>query len=229
MSGAGGGARPGRRAARRLSGWAPAARAAWPGLLPSAGPRGAAARSISHVIGIDDAPFDPAHRGDVPIVGAVFSGSRLEGILSGRVRRDGANAAREIARMVSGSRFASHLQLVLLQGIALAGFNVVDVGWLHRELGVPVLVVARRRPDLDAMRDALLGRVRGGRRKWRLIERLGPMEPLAGVFVQRAGLSPEEAEAVIRRFAIHANIPEPLRTAHLVAGGLARGESRGRV
>ncbi|HET9982837.1 MAG TPA: DUF99 family protein [Longimicrobiales bacterium] len=229
MSEEGGATRPARRSTRRLSGWAPAARAAWPGALPPTEPGLSGPRSISHVIGIDDAPFDREHRGDVPIVGAVFCGSRLEGVLSGRVRRDGANAAREIARMIGGSRFSTHLQLVLLQGIALAGFNVVDVAWLHRALGVPVLVVARRQPDLEAMRDALLGRVRGGRRKWRLIERLGPMEPLAGVFVQRAGLSAAEAEGVIRRFAVHSSIPEPLRTAHLVAGGLARGESRGRV
>jgi hypothetical protein len=165
----------------------------------------------------------------VPIVAAVFSGLRLEGVLRGRVRRDGRNASDAIARLLRGSRFAPQLQLVLLQGIALAGFNVVDVAALHAALGLPVLVVARRAPRLDRIRTALLTRVPGGARKWRLIERLGPMEPVGGVWVQRAGLSLAEAAHALAPLQAHGAIPEPLRTAHLIAGGLARGESRGRA
>ena len=184
---------------------------------------------MAHVIGVDDFPFARAHRGDVAIVGAVFAGLRLEGVVTGRVRRDGRNATRAVAELVARSKFAPQLQLVLLQGIALAGFNVVDLEGLHASLGIPVMVVARRRPRLDAIRDALLTRVPGGRRKWRLIERLGPMEAVAGVWVQRVGLSAAEAERAVRRLAVHGRIPEPLRTAHLIAGGVARGESRGRT
>lgn len=184
---------------------------------------------ISHVIGFDDFPFAPDHRGNVAVVGAVYAGARLDGVVSGCVRRDGANSARVLAELVESSRFVEHLQLVMLQGVALAGFNVVDVGTLHRRLGLPVLVVARREPDMAAVRGALLTRVPGGARKWALIERLGPMEPVAGVYVQRVGLSLGEAETVIRRFALHSRIPEPLRTAHLIAGGIAQGHSTGRV
>lgn len=187
------------------------------------------AASISHVIGIDDAPFAREHRGDVLVVGTVFAGPRLEGVLSTRVRRDGRNSTRAIAAMVGGSRFAAHLQAVLLQGIALAGFNVVDLEGLHRALGLPILVVARRAPNLEAIRSALHTRVPGGRRKWALIEKAGPMEGVAGVYVQRAGLSLAEAEALIRRFAVMGKLPEPLRVAHLIAGGVTRGESRGRA
>jgi hypothetical protein len=115
-----------------------------------------------------------------------------------------------------------------LQGIALAGFNVIDLHQLHKRLALPVMVVARRQPRLDRIRDALLTRVPGGARKWALIEELGPMEPVAGVFVQRIGLGPREAERVIGRLAVNANVPEPLRTAHLIAGGMATGQSRGR-
>lgn len=181
------------------------------------------------MVAFDDFPFDPAHRGDVRVVGTVFAGPQLHGVLSGRVRRDGANAARELARLVQTSRFAPHLQLVMLQGVALAGFNVVDARWLAAELGLPVLIVSRRRPDLEAVRAALLTRVPGGARKWRLIERLGPMEALEGVFVQRVGLEVAEAAEVLRRFALNGRVPEPLRVAHLIAGGIARGHSGGRV
>ncbi len=183
---------------------------------------------ISHVVGFDDCPFERGHRGDVSVVGAVFTNLRLEGVLCGRVRRDGANATHNLARLIADSKFAAHLQLVMLQGIALAGFNVIDLQELNRSLRMPVLVVTRRRPRMDRVRDALIHRVRGGARKWGIIERLGPVEPIAGVFVQRAGLTLAEAERVIHEFATCSRIPEPLRTAHLIAGGIATGESRGR-
>jgi hypothetical protein len=188
-----------------------------------------ARRRLSHVIGFDDAPFERSHRGDVLVVGAMFAGARLDGVLSGKVRRDGANATRVLADIISRSHFRDHLQVILLQGIAFAGFNVVDIHALHATLGIPVLVVTRRRPDLDAIRRALLHHVPGGARKWKLIERTGPMEPVAGVYVQRAGLSLTETETLLKRFSPHSTMPEPLRTAHLIAAGVTLGESSHRV
>jgi endonuclease V-like protein UPF0215 family len=165
----------------------------------------------------------------VLVVAVAFAGATIEGVLSTRVRRDGADATRMLAACIGASRYAPHTRLVLLQGIALAGFNVVDIHGLHDALGIPVLVVARRPPRLDAMRAALLGRVPGGARKWALIEKAGPMEPAAGVMVQRAGISLDDARAVIERSAVHGRVPEALRVAHLVAGGVTTGHSRGRA
>ncbi len=186
-------------------------------------------RRFSNVVGFDDAPFAKNHRGDVKVVGAVFARERLDGVLAGRVRRDGTNATKELIRLVAASKYAEHLQLVMLQGVALAGFNVVDVHELSRSIGLPALVVARRAPDTEAIRGALLEHVANGLRKWNLIEQLGPMEPMSQIFVQRVGLSREEAQAVVTRFAINGHVPEPLRVAHLIAGAIGSGESRGRV
>lgn len=190
----------------------------------------AAPRKLSHVVGFDDEPFARAHRGDVGVLGVVFAGPRMEGVLRGRVRRDGQNSTWTLAKMIERSRYQEHLQLVLLQGIALAGFNVVDIHKLSRRLGLPVLVVARHAPNLEAVRRALLDKVPGGKRKWALIEAAGPMEPVRGAYVQRAGLSLDEAAQALARFSLHSNLPEPLRAAHLIAGAVARGQSsRGRA
>ena len=186
-------------------------------------------RRISHVVGFDDAPFDRAHRGDVLLVGAVYSADRLEGVLSGKVRRDGVNATQRLIQLVSQSRFLPQIQAVLIQGIAFAGFNVVDIRHAQAQLGVPVLAISRKAPDIVAVRRALLEHVPGGRRKWHLIEKAGPMEPAAGVYVQRAGITLEDAARLIRRLAISSALPEPLRTAHLIAGGITQGESRHRA
>ena len=177
-------------------------------------------RKLAHVIAFDDMPFPRVHRGDVGIVGVVYAGARFDGVVAGRVRRDGANAARVMAELIVGGRFREHIGLILLQGIAVGGFNVVDVFALHRRTRLPVLVVADHAPNMDAIREALLTRVRGGARKWAIIERLGPMEKVEGVHVQRVGISAEHAAEAIRRFAINGRMPEPLRVAHLIASGV---------
>ena len=184
---------------------------------------------ITNVIGFDDAPFLHRHRGDVLVVGAICARTRLDGVVSGTVRRDGANATLRMIELIEQSQFRNLVRAVLLQGIAVAGFNVVDVHALADHLGVPVVVVARRKPRLELMKTALFGHTRGAERKWRLIERAGAMEPLENIWVQRVAINREQAAALLRATTLHGNLPEPLRLAHLIAGGVTTGKSRDRA
>lgn len=213
-----------------------------------------------NVIGFDDGPFPRDHKGDVLLVGVVCSGTRVDGIVSGRIRRDGANATRAMVDIVRASQFGTHVQAIMLQGIAVGGFNVVDVHGLSQALRVPVLVVTRRRPDMAGVRQALFSgspadrpRVAGAARKWKLIEEAGAMELLGEsrralrreggtpkassglktqaprLWIQRVGLSLDQARKLVADTTLHGNIPEPLRLAHLIAGGITTGKSRGRA
>ncbi|HKL77597.1 MAG TPA: DUF99 family protein [Gammaproteobacteria bacterium] len=186
------------------------------------------AKPFPHAIGFDDAPFDRGSVEPVRVVGAVYARERLDGVVSGWVARDGADATATLIRLVAGSKFYPQLRLIFLQGIAIAGFNVVDPRLLYHATNLPVLVVARRAPDYPAIRAALTA-VPGGERKWRILARTGAMEPVAGVYVQRAGLSREAAAAAVASWARNGAIPEPLRVAHLIAGGVGTGQSRGRA
>jgi hypothetical protein len=188
-----------------------------------------AQKRFSNVVGFDDAPFERGRQGGVKVVGAVYAGLRFDGVLIGEVERDGIDAAERLCELVLSSRFVGHIQLIMLQGIAVGGFNVVDVFAIHERLRLPVLVVARRQPDMAKIRSALAGGIPGGEKKWAVIERLGPMEQIGPVFVQRVGLSRDQAAAVMNQFAVYGHIPEPLRTAHLIAGALVYGHSRGSV
>src|SRR5439155_23811679 len=134
------------------------------------------------------------------------------GILSGRVRHDGWNATARIAALVEGSHFAGHIRAVLLNGIAVAGFNVIDIHALAALLHRPVLVVARRPPRMDKIQRAV-EQLPGGRRRWALIQRAGTMEPVRGVLVQRAGLTLAEARDLLAATTLHGKLPEPLRLA----------------
>ncbi|MDP7112082.1 MAG: DUF99 family protein, partial [Myxococcota bacterium] len=84
-------------------------------------------------------------------------------------------------------------------------------------------------PDLEAVHDALLDHVRGGAAKWKLVRRAGPVLPIEGLHCQLAGLGRDEAAALIRLTRRHGKLPEPIRTAHLVATGIETGASHGRA
>lgn len=112
-------------------------------------------------IGIDDGPFDRTRKADVLVAGAVYRGGTwFDGLLTCRVRRDGRNATDRLVAMLTGSKFSDQLRYAFLDGIALGGFNILDLDRLHAETGLGLLVIMRRRPDLPAMRRALarLGR-----------------------------------------------------------------------
>lgn len=186
-------------------------------------------KRFSNVVGFDDAPFARDHKGGVKVVGAVYAGARFDGVLIGEVEKDGSDASRRLADLVGGSRFFEHVQLIMLQGITLGGFNVVDVFDMNDRLKLPVLVVARKKPDLAGIRSALAAHIGDGAKKWDIIERLGQMEALDSVFIQRVGLTRRQAASVLSRFTLYGNMPEPLRTAHMIAGALSHGQSRGSV
>jgi endonuclease V-like protein UPF0215 family len=203
-----------------------------------------------NVIGFDDGPFHRSHRGKVLLVGVVCAGTRLDGVVSGRVARDGNDGTVRMIELIRESQFRTHVRAVLLKGIAVGGFNVIDIQQLSAELAVPVLVVMRRPPDFEAIQQALFSRdprdrpkVRGAREKWSLIERAGEIERidlrksktsgLRGVshrlWVQRAGASRDLARQLIASTTLHGQVPEPLRLAHLIARGIEWGQSRGRA
>src|SRR6266704_2394176 len=73
--------------------------------------------------------------------------------------------------------------------------------------------------------DAPFARDRGADRKWRLIQRAGPLDPIRGILVQRVGISIDHTRELLAATTLHGNLPEPLRLAHLIAGGVTTGAS----
>lgn len=174
------------------------------------------------VLGIDDGPADD----EVLVVGTFYRGGQfMDGLLSTRVEHDGSDATARIARMITESKFFDQLQAVLLSGLSVAGFNMVDVFSLHEKTGLPVIAVVRREPDFPAYLDALRRLGRDADARW--VERLGPPVAVGEVFCQFVGCESGFVEEVVSLTTTNAQVPEPLRVAHLIAGGLVSGESDG--
>lgn len=185
-------------------------------------------RKEIRVLGIDDSPFDRKKYTDVLVVGAFFRGGRmLDGILSTKVKKDGINSTSKLIEMINKSKFHPQLRAILLDGIALAGFNVVDIKKLNEKTKIPVIVIMRQYPDKARMFRAL--RKIKQERKIKLVEKAGSIHKINRIYIQFAGISLEEAEEIIEITTTYADIPEPIRIAHIIASGIVNGESYGRA
>jgi hypothetical protein len=180
------------------------------------------------VLGIDDGPFDKFNDSEALIIGTLYrGGSFIDGVLSSKVSVDGEDSTEKIIEMINKSKFKPQIQAVLLDGIAVAGFNVVDVNELNEKTNIPVIVVMRTYPEIDKMKDALIKL--NHEEKLKLLENAGEIHKLDEIFIQKIGLTLEQAEEIIGITSTHSLIPEPLRVAHLIARGVISGESKGRA
>jgi endonuclease V-like protein UPF0215 family len=126
--------------------------------------------------------------------------------------------------LLAGGKFLPQLHLVLLDGIALGGFNVVDLETLAERLRRPCVAVMRRPPDLDAVASAV-GRLSSPERRLALLRRAGPVHRVGGFVFQVRGADPAETARALARLTDRGAVPEPLRLAHLVGAAFVRGES----
>jgi endonuclease V-like protein UPF0215 family len=171
-------------------------------------------------LGIDDGPQAP----ETLLVGVVMRPDRLEGVLTRRVRLDGDDATAAIADMARSCRFGPQVRCIFLDGVAVAGFNVIDYSALARELSLPVVVCTPNEPHPDDF-SAALDRWPEKRVAWERIRT--PAYRLGSTWFQFAGCTRRGAGALIKQFRVHSGVPEPLRVAHLIAAGVELGESRG--
>ncbi len=182
-----------------------------------------------HLLGIDDGPFDKRAPDDVPVVGVVMEGSDLvEGVVVTRFPVDGPDVTRFLADWVRGLRFRPGLHGILLDGITLAGLAVVDLPALAEATGLPVIAVNRKDPTRHRLADAL--HAAGLPERLAVVERAPrPFAVNARLFASCAGIDPPAAARLVADTRRKAELPEPLRLAHLIAAALATGTSRGRA
>lgn len=180
------------------------------------------------VIGIDDSPFDKFKDKSILIVGVVMrGGSWVDGVLSAKVNVDGNDATKNITKMINKCKFKPQLQCVFLNGIAVAGFNVIDIRELSKKTNLPVIVTIRSRPNIDKIKKTLIKINK--KEKIKLIEKAGEVIKIDNIFVQLAGIKIEDAREILKVSCTRSFLPEPLRLAHIISSGIVSGESKGRA
>jgi len=184
------------------------------------------------VLAVDDAPFRFDSERAMVIGVVVRLPNYLEGVLRSDCAVDGDDANDVLGEMVLGSRFKRQLKAVMVDGVALGGFNVIDIDSLHRTIKIPVVTVTRDAPDLERMESALRKHFPDWESRLEVLRRKPLHQVDTGhkpLLVSLAGMGLAEAQEIIKRSMVRGAVPEPLRLAHIIASGLARGESKGRA
>ena len=176
------------------------------------------------ILGVDDGKFIPHTQGNVLVVGVVLrGGGSIDGVMHTTVAIDGLDGTEKLASMINSSPHRRQLRLVMLNGITLAGFNLVDIHKLHELTNLPVVALTGTKPDLDAIHEALK-HLPNMEQRWRIITDAGELHELTcrGVklYVELAGISYIDAEKIVLMTATRSSLPEPLRVAHLIASGV---------
>lgn len=189
-------------------------------------------KSQLRVLAFDDGPFSFTDE-KVALVGVLVRlPSYVEAVMVGEVEVDGTDANDVIAKLIQDSRYKGQPKLVMLDGAAVGGFNVVDIDRLSARTGLAYATVTRDRPDMGAVEIALKNNFPDWEQRLAVLERRGPREVDTGhkpVYVDCAGIGFDGAVQIIKKTIVRGAIPEPLRIAHLIATAMAKGESRGRA
>jgi endonuclease V-like protein UPF0215 family len=182
-----------------------------------------------HVLGIDDGPFEKFAPGaEAPLVGVMMEGPDLvEAVALTRFPVDGDGVTGFLGGWIEALRFREALHAVLFGGITLAGLALLDPEALARRLDLPVLVLNRKPPRNERLREAL--RTAGLEARIAQLESAPESFAVGDVHVSASGASREEAKLLLARTRGKSALPEALRVAHLIARALATGQSRGRA
>jgi len=160
-------------------------------------------------------------------------GDWLEGVIRTYIKKDGLDATGRLAEMVKESKHYGQIRVVMLNGVTMGGFNVVDVEALYEDTGIPVISVMRKPPDMANIEKALKN-LDEPEYRYGLILKAGkavevPARRGEPIYMQYKGIDMDSAVDIVLSSSTHSRIPEPVRVAHLIATGIVLGESSRRV
>jgi endonuclease V-like protein UPF0215 family len=189
-------------------------------------------KSQIRLLGVDDSPFTFSDK-YCNIIGVVMRGGEyIEGVLRSQVSIDGSDATYVCKDLIKNTRHNKQLRAMLIDGIALGGFNVVDIQDLFSDSNIPVITVTRDEPNFKNIEKALKKNFDNWKDRLNLMKK-GTLHKIRTnhnpIFVKCVGLPIDEAKEIIKLSTIRGVVPEPIRVAHLIASGITRGESYGKA
>jgi len=184
------------------------------------------------LLGIDDSPFTFNEK-YTRIFGVVMRGGNyLECVLSSQISVDGDDSTSIVRDMIENTRHKMQIKAILLDGIALGGFNVIDIEKIYKDTKIPIITITRDKPDFDKIKTALKKNFQDWKKRWNLVNK-GKLHEVKTshnpIYIKFMGLSIDEAKEIIKLSTIRGVVPEPIRVAHLIASGVTRGESYGKA
>jgi len=158
--------------------------------------------------------------GDSYLAGAVVRGSyAVDGLVYTTATVGGTDATDAVVELYD----RDDVRLLMLSGVALSWYNIVDLHAVNEATGVPVASVTYE--ESDGLRRAIRDEFDGEARDERLAtyDSLPPRRPVSvcdtTFYLRSVGVPDERADEWMRGFT-HDGRPEPVRVARLAARGL---------
>ena len=151
----------------------------------------------------------------------------IEGILSIFIECDADNATIQIIKMIKRSRFYKQIKLIAINGIAIAGLNIINIYEIKKQLDIDVIVITRDKPRSSKLINAL--------RKFKKENKINIQQRI-DIINKYKSISIYHEKFYIKTILEFKDIKniidlcnELLRLSHLIAAGVKTGESKGRI
>ena len=180
------------------------------------------------VVGIDEGYFPPEFkrkRLQTILVAVLCDWTTPLDVKISRVTVDYDNVNDRVLELLG--KFKVKSDLIILDGVTYAGFNVIDPKTLNEELGIPIITVFKHNLNMDRIRTALYKHFNDWRYRFTVIWNVysnsriihTPWRPLR---ISVYGIDENRAIDLIIRLQKVSPIPEPLRLADVIASGLTK-------
>jgi len=143
----------------------------------------------------------------------------IDGIVFGRATIEGDDATESILSMHQ-SLARDDINCILLDGLVISMYNIIDGEKIAKETGLPVLAITFE--DSKGLEGSIKHHFKKWQDKLEQYQKLGEREKVAlktgkSLFIRCWGLSQKRAIAILDAFTLQGSVPEPIRVAKLTA------------
>lgn len=152
----------------------------------------------------------------------------IDGFTFSRVTVGGMDATKKIIEMCEALD-RQDINILLLNGCVISWYNVIDLNHVVDAIGLPLICVTYS--DSKGLETFFKENFpEDWQRRTEVYKRNGPRTPLTlhtghTVYARSLNISKEETSRLLNKFTLHGAVPEPLRTARLLARSLLKSSS----
>jgi len=162
--------------------------------------------------------------GKTLLIGLKTENTLIEDIYFREIEIDGLDATEKAIEIIDE---AKPIDIILLNGISYAGFNLIDAEKIWVNLKIPLIVYTKKKPDNKKVISALIKHFPDWRTRWEIIKRT--LKASRGihqvkikinekpVYIEVIGIDVEEATKILKDNTIWGRTPEPIRIIEIIA------------
>jgi endonuclease V-like protein UPF0215 family len=176
------------------------------------------------IVGVEDGAFIKNVTKKTLLVAVLMENGFIINCCMDEIIVDGLDATEKLIQMLQGWSFDA----VILAGVSFGGFNLVDPYEVFMQLGKPVIVVMRKKPNNMAVKAALVKHFEDWQKRLNVFEKLGPVYKIKTksseppVFVEIVGAKLSWVSKTLCNAVVLSRIPEAIRVSRLIARGLTK-------